>query len=206
MSGFANKDLTDKQLAFVREYLLDLNAAAAARRAGYSPRTARAIGQENLTKPDIRAAIAAETERRADRTRVTQDRVVKELARLGFTDMTDFVEWGPSGLTVKPSSDLSDDDSPAVTHVKFTPGEWGDTVEIKLGHKDSSLRMLGQHLGMFKERIEHTGKNGGPIEQRVSDADLEARQKLRERDDRIAELKRDLGSRRVAGASPGEGG
>lgn len=45
--------LTDKQKRFIDEYLVDLNATQAAIRAGYSPKTARAVGSENLTKPDI---------------------------------------------------------------------------------------------------------------------------------------------------------
>ena len=52
-------DLTDKQALFVLEYLVDLNATQAAIRAGYSAQTARKIGSENLTKPDIMQAIAS---------------------------------------------------------------------------------------------------------------------------------------------------
>jgi phage terminase small subunit len=61
------------QRLFVAEYLIDHNAAAAARRAGYSERTARKIGQENLTKPDIRAAIEKATEERLARLGVRAD-------------------------------------------------------------------------------------------------------------------------------------
>jgi phage terminase small subunit len=50
-------DLTPKQAAFVQQYLVDLNATQSAVRAGYSAKTAREIGAENLTKPAIRAAI-----------------------------------------------------------------------------------------------------------------------------------------------------
>jgi phage terminase small subunit len=45
--------LTPKQKKFVNEYLIDLNAAAAARRAGYSKNAARVIGPENLSKPAV---------------------------------------------------------------------------------------------------------------------------------------------------------
>lgn len=71
--------LTPKQAAFVREYLVDLNAAAAARRAGYSEKTARKIGQENLTKPDIAAAIAEAQQARAERVQITADDVLRGL-------------------------------------------------------------------------------------------------------------------------------
>lgn len=49
--------MTAKQKRFCTEYLIDLNATQAAIRAGYSEKTARAIGQENLTKPDIKKYI-----------------------------------------------------------------------------------------------------------------------------------------------------
>ena len=55
----ATMKLTPKQERFVQEYLIDLNATQAAIRAGYSQRTARQIGDENLSKPDIRAAVVA---------------------------------------------------------------------------------------------------------------------------------------------------
>lgn len=52
------RTLSDKQQRFVAEYLVDLNATRAAIRAGYSEKTARSVGSENLAKPDIAAAIA----------------------------------------------------------------------------------------------------------------------------------------------------
>ena len=71
--------LTPKQDAFVREYLVDLNAAQAAIRAGYSAKTAKEIGAENLTKPHVSAAITAALEARKKRTEVSADMVVQGL-------------------------------------------------------------------------------------------------------------------------------
>ena len=82
--------LTAKQERFVQEYLVDLNATQAAIRAGYSVRTARAIGQENLTKPDIQAAIQAALRDRQTRTEITQDTVVEELAKIGLAEAHDY--------------------------------------------------------------------------------------------------------------------
>ena len=56
--------MTKKQKCFIEEYLIDLNATQAAIRAGYSTDTAKSIGNENLTKPDIRACIDSNGERR----------------------------------------------------------------------------------------------------------------------------------------------
>ena len=80
--------LTPKQKAFAAEYLVDLNAAAAATRAGYSGRTARAKGYVLLQNPDIQAEIRAGMENRAKRLEISQDMVIQELARIAFFNAT----------------------------------------------------------------------------------------------------------------------
>ncbi len=70
--------LTAKQRRFVNEYLIDCNATAAATRAGYSKKTARFIGAENLSKPYILALIQEGQKARAARTEITADLVVQE--------------------------------------------------------------------------------------------------------------------------------
>lgn len=65
--------MTPKQAAFVREYLIDLNATAAAKRAGYSVKTAHVIGAENLTKPEIAAAVQAAQSKLAENNGMTID-------------------------------------------------------------------------------------------------------------------------------------
>lgn len=74
--------LTPKQALFVQEYLIDLNATQAAIRAGYSARTAKSIGQENLTKPAIAEAIAAAQEERAEKTKITAQWVLEKAAQV----------------------------------------------------------------------------------------------------------------------------
>lgn len=69
--------MTPKQKAFVREYLVDLNATQAAIRAGYSKRTAHVIGHENLKKPEIAAAIEVAMDQRTKRTEITADYVLE---------------------------------------------------------------------------------------------------------------------------------
>lgn len=73
------QSLTAKEAAFVEEYLVDLNATQAATRAGYSEKTARQIGYENLTKPHIRAAIEAAKRDRLERTHIDADLVLHGL-------------------------------------------------------------------------------------------------------------------------------
>src|SRR5687767_3475353 len=89
--------MTPKQEMFVREYLVDLNARQAAIRAGYSAKTAYSIGQENLNKPEIAAAIEEQTKKRADNLQITADRVLRELAMIGFANMADYMSASPDG-------------------------------------------------------------------------------------------------------------
>ena len=62
--------LTPREERFVGEYLIDLNATQAAIRSGYSAKSARQIGAENLSKPYIAAAIAEAQAERARRTEI----------------------------------------------------------------------------------------------------------------------------------------
>jgi len=73
------KPLNPKQTRFVAEYLIDSNATQAAIRAGYSEKTAAVIGCENLTKPNIAAAIAAGTAKIADRLDITAEKVLRDI-------------------------------------------------------------------------------------------------------------------------------
>lgn len=92
--------LTDKQKAFVAEYLVDLNATQAAIRAGYSSKTAARIAVELLNKTQVAAAIQQAQAQREKRTLITADRVLTELARIAFADARAVVEWGKVGLCI----------------------------------------------------------------------------------------------------------
>ena len=74
-----NTGLTTKQLRWIDEYLIDFNGAAAAVRAGYSPKSARSIAHENLTKPDILAVIQARQLAMAKELQITRQGVIQGL-------------------------------------------------------------------------------------------------------------------------------
>lgn len=142
--------MTDKQKRFVDEYLIDLNATQAAIRAGYKPNNAQQMGSENLSKPVISSAIAKAMAERSKRTGINQDRVIRELARIGFAKITDIVD--PE--TAKIHENASEDDLACIQSIKIKPNEFGTEREVKLYDKKSALVDLGKHLGMFKDRME----------------------------------------------------
>lgn len=168
--------LTAKQQRFVDEYLIDLNATQAAIRAGYSEKTAYSIGEENLKKPDVKAAIAVAREKLQERTEVTQDRVINELAKLGFFDPRKF--FNEDG-TARNIAELDDTTAAAIVSIEvFEEYEGrgddrafiGYTKKYKLADKRAALVDLGKHLGMFIERKE-VGQPGDF--EKMNDDDLE---------------------------------
>lgn len=145
--------MTQKQKLFIEEYLIDLNATQAAIRAGYSPDTAQQIGSENLSKPVISTEISKAMAERSRRTGVSADRVVLELAKIGFAKITDIVDL----QTAEIKEDVSEDDLACIQSIKVKPNEWGTEKEIKMYDKRAALVDLGKHLGMFKDRLELSG-------------------------------------------------
>ncbi len=145
--------LTDKQAAFVREYLVDKNATQAAIRAGYSPKTARSIGEENLSKPDIRAAIDAGLADLASRVGITAERVLRERARIAFFDPRKLLDAQGNPL---PMQDLDDDTAAAIAGVEVIemkggaeiPGVLSLVKKYRLAAKDTSLAALEKYLGL----------------------------------------------------------
>ena len=89
--------LTDKQAAFIREYIIDRNATQAAIRAGYSVKTTRQIGEENLTKPDIRSAVDAALLAMAEKTETEAEWVRKRLRE----EATDFSEFASHSARIR---------------------------------------------------------------------------------------------------------
>lgn len=147
--------MTKKQRRFTEEYLIDLNATQAAIRAGYSPDTAYSIGQENLKKPEIKTRIAKAMAERSRRTGVNADRVVMELAKIAFVNANDVIDVNTA--IIKP--DAAPEDTAAIQSVKVkTFGEDGLEREIKMADKLKALELLGKHMGMFKDKVELSGR------------------------------------------------
>lgn len=148
--------MTDKQKRFCDEYLIDLNATRAYKTAYPSiekDETARANGSRLLTYANIKKYIEERMQERQERTEVTQDQVVKELAAIAFAKATDYAEVRDGQVIIKNTTDLSDMMVRAIAGIK----EGRNGVEIKLNDKGKALELLGRHLGMFKDRMEVSG-------------------------------------------------
>jgi len=163
-----------KERIFLLEYLIDFNAARAARAAGYSQTTADKqaaswIGKsrESSKKPHLYDLFQELLEARARQCWLDGQAVLEELARIGFARIGDYVEFTDGRLTIKDLESIPREAQAAIQEISAQPTKFGTHHKIKLHDKIQALVKLGQHAGLFKEQVEHSGPDGGPIEHRL---------------------------------------
>jgi phage terminase small subunit len=141
-------DLTNKQKAFIEEYLKDFNATRAAERAGYrgNDATLGAIGYENLRKPQI----AERVSHRLRESAMTADEVLMRLSEQARADISEFLkEYGAIDW------DAVDKKGHLVKKITHTKGKQSI---IEIYDAQSALSLLGRAHGLFKDKVEHSGK------------------------------------------------
>jgi len=166
--------LNPRQKAFVHEYLIDLNGTQAAIRAGYAPGSAKETASEILTYPNVAAAIERGKAQRLSRVNMTADTVLKEMTLLSHSSVDHYyiddegqvrlAEGAPDGAmgaiqSIKRRTTVRTEGRGEDAHVVKTYD-----VELRLWDKPTPLKLMGRHVGLFPDRMEHTGKGGGPIE------------------------------------------
>ena len=134
--------LTELQKRFVAEYLVDLNATQAAKRAGYKDPN---IGRQLITNNNVSEAIQKAIARREERTQITQDMVLRELAAIGFAKATDYVTIESGQVVINDTASLTDAQRGAIASIERT--KYG--TKVRLHDKVRALEKLGEHLGMF---------------------------------------------------------
>lgn len=165
------RSLTARQLAFVAEYLIDLNGMQAAIRAGYSPISAGETACESLKDSRIIDAIARGQAQRNSRVNISQDTVLNEMSMLALSRIDHYVvsDDGQVGL----AEGAPENAMAAVQSIKrkckvFRDKEGKEThreydVEIRLWDKPQPLKLTGRHVGLYPDRVEVTGKDGQAI-------------------------------------------
>ena len=144
-------NLTPKQQRFVEEYLIDLNATQAAIRAGYSEKTAKEIGSENLTKPNIAKAIQEAQSKRTEETQIDSAYVLKRLVEIDQMDVLDIMD---DDGNVKPLRDWPKIWRQYISNIETISMDDGEgwLKKIKWPDKVKNLELIGKHLGMFVEQ------------------------------------------------------
>jgi len=151
---------TKKQRVFIDEYVTCWNASEAARRAGYSKKTAYSSGQRLLKDVEIKAEIDA----RLEASRMSSDEVLKEFTDLAHGDIGDFMD-DYMNIDMRKAKALGITKlikkirQKTVTHqAKNESDEDREShdVEIELYPRDKALEILGKYHGLFKEQVDVT--------------------------------------------------
>jgi len=155
------KKLDNREKRFIQEYLIDLNVERAAVAAGYSRTMARTKAYSwvcnSKVKPHIYLAIERAMKKREERTEITQDQVLKEIALLAFSKLPDFVKWGKKGVEIKDLNELTEEQAACVSEVQDLITKDNKNIKFKLHSKEKALEMLCRHLGMFNDKLELSG-------------------------------------------------
>jgi phage terminase small subunit len=133
---------------FVDQYLVDLNAVKAYQRCGLGSKSYdadRVEAHKKLNDPEVQQAIWEEIERRRANIKVTQERVLQELASLAFSNIKDISEWKDNVIETKDSGELDNFQSAAIQEISETK----QGLKIKMHDKKGALVDLGKHLGLF---------------------------------------------------------
>lgn len=164
------KVLTRRERRFVGEYLIDLNATQAAIRSGYTGTQPAVKGARLMGRPHVGAAIDAAMKLREQRTQVTADQVLRELARIAFSDPRRL--YDATGK-LKSITELDDDAASALAGVEHED-LWtkqgdvrvvsGTLSKVKRWDKVRALELLGKHLAMFVDRSELSAPGGKPLQ------------------------------------------
>lgn len=149
--------LNEQQERFCQEYLVDLNGKHAAIRAGYSEATAQEQASRLLSHAKVEARVQELMEQREKRTEVTQDQVLAELARVAFYKPSRVLRVSGDGEVDVDYRKASPDDLDMVLETKRSYSKEGGSYSLKRMDKMKALELLGRHLGMFKDKVEHSG-------------------------------------------------
>jgi phage terminase small subunit len=164
MSRSKNEPLTAQQERFCQEFLKDLNQTHAAGRADYSKKSAKSVASRLMDDPRIQERIKTLMQARSKRTDISVDKVLKEIAKIAFSDLTEiFKEDG----SLKPTSEWPRNMSRAISSVEIEElfdgygddrHQIGHTKKVKLWDKGRALELLAKHLGIITNTVEHRGK------------------------------------------------
>ena len=177
-------NLNARQQRFADEYLVDLNGKQAAIRAGYSEKTAEAQASRLLSNVKVQHYIQKRKQERVERTEITQDMVLFELAAIAFSNAADYAQVVEREATIESAEGdvipLCDKDGNPVMYRTVEPvltenltdrqkralsviKKGRDGFEVKPYDKIRALELIGKHIGMFTDKVEVSGEVNNPM-------------------------------------------
>jgi phage terminase small subunit len=169
--GQGKAALTARCKVFALHYCRTKNATASAIKAGLSPETAGQSGHRMFKRVEVQAFIQAEYERQAKDMEITNDRILLELARIGFADMRK--AYAADGSLI-PIHELDDNTAAAVHSFEVDEITVGDDVvgvtkKMKFTDKKGALELIMRHRGMLNDKLKLQGDAQNPLQMLLND-------------------------------------
>lgn len=173
------RPLTPLTQRFIAEYLAapDQNAEAAMLRAGYKGKHARQYAYHALQRAEVMAEIQRKLAPTLKRLEITKERVLEELAKIGFANMQDYIAISGDGTSFDVDfSKLTREQAAAIQEITVdATGGVGDgerrqvlRTRFKLAEKRGALELMGKYLKLFTDKVESSGPDGGPIQENIT--------------------------------------
>lgn len=150
----ASSKLNPRQITFIDNYILTLNATDAAIKAGYSKKTATVIGHENLSKPYIAKEISRRLGKIQDDKASWKEDLLQMLHSVAMTKLSDFGRIGPSGMEMLEQEQIDEKKLIALQEFSVHESNSGVNVRIKLSDRLKAAELLMKHMGMFVDKVE----------------------------------------------------
>lgn len=149
--------LTPKEKRFAKEYAVDLNGEKAAKRAGYSPKSAKVIASINLTRPNVAEEVNKNLEKVAKKTEITAEYVLN-----GFKEIHERCVQAIPVMKFNYKTKQEEQVTEMVTHEDGTVTEEG-VWRFDSAGANTALTKLGDHLGLFKVNLNHSNDKDNPL-------------------------------------------
>lgn len=180
--------MTDKQIIFANEYLIDLNGTRAYKEAYphvKNDNTAAAAATRLMNVPDVKEYIEKRIKDRLERIEVTQDDVIQELAAVGFANVPEYAKVVTKPVMIQTSEgdyvpaldsegnqmyyqavEIEETEELTKRQIKAISGikQGKNGIELTTYDKVKALELLGKHLGIFKDKVEVSGNINNPFE------------------------------------------
>ncbi|MFH1740058.1 MAG: terminase small subunit [bacterium] len=160
------RPLTDREEDFCRNIVLGstrIDAYVKARYRNNNRKTAYSSALRLFRKAKIQARIAVLRAEIAAKFDLTAANIFKQCAAILNSDARNYSKWGPTGVTLKASSELTEIEALAVEEISETVTKEGGTIRYKLHPKTKALEIGAKLLGLLIEKQQITGADGGPI-------------------------------------------
>lgn len=156
--GKPRGEYTTKQVKFCQKYIETGNSTEAAIFAGYSKKTAHSQGSRLLENVKIKAYLESIWNKAAEKEGITATKIIDELAKIGFSDIKNYLKYNNRAIVLIDSNKLTQVQSGAISEIKMTETAYGRNVSLKLYNKVEALEKIAKMMGLITEKHDHTTK------------------------------------------------